>query len=175
MAEAGEEFGEALGRRYAPVEGYLLDDAEYVLVSAGAMTSNVRQAVRSARERGVKVGLLRIVAFRPFPVVEMRGLLAGRKKVAVLDRNMSPGHSGIFAEEIRSALSGQESPPPLFGYVLGLGGRDVRVETVTEVIEDVMVRDQPDMALFVGVKGKPISPLRPYEQIPVPKPVEVVR
>jgi pyruvate/2-oxoacid:ferredoxin oxidoreductase alpha subunit len=160
LVEAGEEFGEMLGRHYTPSEEYLLDDAEYVIVSAGALTSNVRQAVRDARALGIKVGLLRLVVFRPFPVEALRRALAGRKKVAVLDRNMGPGHSGIFAAEIRSALFGTPAAPPVFGYVVGLGGRDVRVETVLEVLDDVMVRDDPGMALFVGVKGLPIGPLR---------------
>lgn len=165
LVDAGEEFGEVLGRRYGPIDSYLLDDAEYVIVSAGAMTSNARQAVRDMRDRGVRVGLMRIVAFRPFPVAEVRALLAGRRKVAVLDRNMSPGHSGIFAEEIRSVLAGVPDAPPVFGYVVGLGGRDVRVETAIEVLDDLMVRDEPEMALFVGVKGLPIGPLRHDREI----------
>jgi pyruvate/2-oxoacid:ferredoxin oxidoreductase alpha subunit len=173
LVEAGEEFGDILGRRYTPVEGYLLEDAEYVIVSAGAMTSNVRQAVRDLRERGARVGLLRLVAFRPFPFAEIRRLLAGRDKVAVLDRNMSPGHSGIFAEEIRAATAGMPGAPPVFGYVAGLGGRDVRVETVVEVFEDLIRRDEPETALYVGVKGLPIGPVRPYSQIPRPAPLEV--
>jgi pyruvate/2-oxoacid:ferredoxin oxidoreductase alpha subunit len=160
IVDAGEEFEGVLGRRYVPLEEYLLDDAEYVIVSAGALTSNVRQAVRDLRERGVKVGLLRLVAFRPFPVAGLRRILAGRRKVAVLDRNMSPGHSGIFAEEIRSAMAGVPGSPPVFGYVLGLGGRDVRVETVIEVFDDLTTRDEPESALFVGVKGLPIGPVR---------------
>jgi len=160
VVEAGEEFGEVLGRRYTPVEQYLLDDAEYVIVSAGALTSNVRQAVKDLRERGVKVGLLRLVMFRPFPIAEMRSLLSGRRKVAVLDRNMSPGHSGVFAEEIRATLAGIPDAPPIYGYVVGLGGRDVRVETVVEVFDDLVARDEPETALYVGVKGLPIGPLR---------------
>ena len=165
VVEAGEEFGEVLGRRYTPVEQYLLDDAEYVIVSAGALTSNVRQAVKDLRENGVKVGLLRLVMFRPFPIAEMRSLLSGRRKVAVLDRNMSPGHSGVFAEEIRATLAGIPDAPPIYGYVVGLGGRDVRVETVVEVFEDLVARDEPETALYVGVKGLPIGPLRVPEGV----------
>jgi pyruvate/2-oxoacid:ferredoxin oxidoreductase alpha subunit len=165
LVETGEEFEEILGYRYTPVEEYLLDDAELVFVSAGAMTSNVRQAVKELRDRGVKAGLLRMVAFRPFPVAEVRHLLAGRTKVAVLDRNMSPGHSGVFAEEIRSALAGQPDSPPVYGYVVGLGGRDVRVETVFEVAEDLQARETPELALYVGVKGLPIGPVRPDSKI----------
>jgi pyruvate/2-oxoacid:ferredoxin oxidoreductase alpha subunit len=173
LTAAGEEFEEVLGRRYSPVEGYLLDDADLVIVSAGAMTSNVRQTVKELRERGVKAGLMRMIAFRPFPVTEVRRLLAGRHKVAVLDRNMSPGHSGVFAEEIRSALAGQADAPPVYGYVVGLGGRDVRVETVAEVVDDVMTREEPELALYVGVKGLPIGPVRPDSKINRPQPLEV--
>lgn len=175
LTEAGEEFAEVLGRRYSPVEGYMLDDAEIVIVSAGAMTSNVRQAVKDLRDRGMKAGLMRMVAFRPFPVTEVRRLLAGRSKVAVLDRNMSPGHSGVFAQEIRSALAGQSGAPPVYGYVVGLGGRDVRVETVTEVVDDLMTRDVPELALFAGVKGLPIGPVRPDSTINRLEPLEVAR
>ena len=173
LAESGEEFGDVLGRRYAPVESYLLDDAELVVISAGAMTSNVRQAVKQLREQGVKIGLMRMVAFRPFPVSEVRRLLMGRRKVAVLDRNMSPGHSGVFAEEIRSALAGQTGAPPVYGYVVGLGGRDVRVETVTEVVDDLATREEPELALYVGVKGLPIGPVRSDSVIHRPEPLEV--
>jgi len=161
LAEAGAEFGEVLGFPYAAVDTYQLDDAEYVLVTAGAMSSNVRYAVKLLRERGIKVGMLRLVVFRPFPFEDVRRLLGGRAKVAVLDRNMSPGHSGIFAQEVRSALSQQAAPTDVYGYVLGIGGRDIRVETVIEVVEDLMAREQPERCLFVGVKGLPIGPARP--------------
>ncbi len=173
LVDAGEEFGEALGRKYSPVEGYMLDDAEFVFVSAGAMTSNVRQAVKDLRDRSVKAGLLRLIAFRPFPVDAMRQLLAGRRKVAVLDRNMSAGMSGIFAEEIRSVLAATPDAPPVFGYVVGIGGRDVRVETVLQVYDDLVVREEPEMALFVGVKGLPIGPLRRSAPIHRLEPLEV--
>lgn len=175
LIDAGEEFGEVLGHKYTPLEGFMLDDADYVFVSAGAMTSNVRQAVRDLRERGVKAGLLRVIAFRPFPVKQIRKVLGGRRKVAVLDRNMSAGHSGIFAEEIRSALLGQPDAPPVYGYVMGIGGRDVRVETAIEVMDDLLIRDDPEMALFVGVKGLPIGPLRTDYRIKPLKPLEVAR
>ena len=63
LAEAGAEFGEVLGFPYAAVDTYQLDDAEYVLVTAGAMSSNVRYAVKLLRERGIKVGMLRPVSY----------------------------------------------------------------------------------------------------------------
>jgi pyruvate/2-oxoacid:ferredoxin oxidoreductase alpha subunit len=160
LVEAGEEFGEKLGFTYGPVDTYMIEDAEYVFVSAGAMTSNVRYAVKQLRNKGIKAGLMRLVAFRPFPFEVVRELLAGRTKVAVLDRNMSSGHSGIFAEEIRSALSLGGESAPVYGYVVGLGGRDIRVDTVLEIADDLINRDQPERCLYVGVKGLPIGPAR---------------
>jgi pyruvate/2-oxoacid:ferredoxin oxidoreductase alpha subunit len=173
LVAAGEEFGEVLGFHYGPVDTYRIEDAEVVFVSAGAMTSNVRYAVETLRDRGVKAGLLRIVAFRPFPFEEVRSLLEGRK-VAVLDRNMSSGHSGIFAEEIRSALSLGAAPTQVYGYVLGIGGRDIRVETVLDVAEDLAGRDQPERCLYVGVKGMPIGPARTDHLVPPLPPLEEV-
>jgi len=175
LAEAGAEFGEVLGHHYGPVEAYHMDDADYVVVTAGAMSSNVRAAVNALRDRGVKVGMLRIIVFRPFPFAEVQTQLAGRKKIAVLDRNMSPGHSGIFAAEVRSALSAQGVLPDVFGYVLGIGGRDIRVETVFAVVDDLLTRDRPERALYVGVKGLPIGPARTDGEVhPIePLPAEV--
>ncbi len=173
LEEAGREFGEVLGFPYGPVDTYMVEDADIVFVSAGAMTSNVRYAVKLLRDRGIKAGLLRLVAFRPFPFEHVRTLLAGRR-VAVLDRNMSSGHSGIFAQEIRSALSLGAAPTEVFGYVLGIGGRDIRVETVLEVADDLMARDEPERTLYVGVKGLPIGPARPDSRIRPLPPLEEV-
>jgi pyruvate/2-oxoacid:ferredoxin oxidoreductase alpha subunit len=57
--------------------------------------------------------------------------------VAVLDRNISPGHAGIFAEELRAALydlpAGRR--PRLDGYIVGLGGRDVTPAVISDCLE----------------------------------------
>jgi len=173
LVEAGQEFGEILGFEYGPVEAFMMEDAEIVFVSAGAMTSNVRYAVTLLRERGIKAGLVRLIAFRPFPFEQIRTLLEGRK-VAVLDRNMSSGHSGIFAAEIRSALSLGAAPTQVFGYVLGIGGRDIRVETVMEIADDLLARHEPERTLYVGVKGLPIGPARADSVVHPLNPLEEV-
>jgi pyruvate/2-oxoacid:ferredoxin oxidoreductase alpha subunit len=153
LKAAGTEFKEILGFKYNVVETFMLDDADYVLISAGAMTANVRYAVKQLREQGHKVGLLKLVAFRPFPFKEIQTLLAGRKKVAILDRNMSPGHSGIFLQEIKSALFNRPNHPLLYGYVLGIGGRDIKVTDILSIYDDLITREQPLNTIYVGVKG----------------------
>lgn len=170
LRESGREFGEVFGTPYGVVETFMMDDADYVLVSMGAMTSNVRYAVNELRKKGEKVGMVKMVAFRPFPFKEVRELLRGRKKVAVLDRNMSPGHSGIFSEEIRSALYHEENRSPLYGYILGIGGRDIQVKNVLELYEDLKKREEPEDKIYLGVKGLPIGTGHEnYEIQPIPE------
>jgi pyruvate/2-oxoacid:ferredoxin oxidoreductase alpha subunit len=79
------------------------------------------------------VGLLKIKLFRPFPTKAIREITASAKKIAVIDRNFSFGASGIFAQEIRAALCNHPDHPLVFGYVAGLGGRDVTTAVVEEI------------------------------------------
>ncbi|MBI5709127.1 MAG: pyruvate ferredoxin oxidoreductase [Candidatus Eisenbacteria bacterium] len=131
------EWGERFGRRYGAIEPYRTEDAEIVLVTSGTVTSTARYVVDERRARGEKVGLVKIKMFRPFPTARLRRALAGIPRVAVLDRNLSPGRSGIFAEELRAALYDLEPArrPGLDGYVIGLGGRDVTPDTIGECLD----------------------------------------
>jgi pyruvate/2-oxoacid:ferredoxin oxidoreductase alpha subunit len=131
-----EEFSRLSGRRYGPVEAVDCDDAGVILVTTGTVTSTSRQVVADLRARGEKVGLLKIKLFRPFPVESIRAALGRAQKVAVIDRNFSFGASGIFAQEIRAALCNLPGRPAVFGYIAGLGGRDV----TTAVIEEIYIR-----------------------------------
>jgi pyruvate/2-oxoacid:ferredoxin oxidoreductase alpha subunit len=79
--------------------------------------------------------------------------------VAVLDRNISPGHSGIFAEEMRAALydlpAGKR--PVIHGYIVGLGGRDVTPATILDCVARAREAAQPSAVpeledIWVGVK-----------------------
>jgi pyruvate/2-oxoacid:ferredoxin oxidoreductase alpha subunit len=135
--EVDEEWGRRFGRRYGAVESYRTEGAEIVLVVSGTIASTTRYVVDQLRERGEKVGLVKARLFRPFPTEAMRKALAGVPHVAVLDRNISPGHCGIFAEEIRAALYDLEAGrrPAIHGYIIGLGGRDVKPENIIDCID----------------------------------------
>jgi pyruvate/2-oxoacid:ferredoxin oxidoreductase alpha subunit len=149
------EWEELTGRRYGPVEDYRTEDAELLLVTSGTITSTARHVVDERRAAGEAVGLIKVKMFRPFPTEELRALLGGVDRVAVLDRNISPGHGGIFAEEIRSALYDvpPEDRPILFGYVVGLGGRDVTPAVIDDVIENTRSKVRPEREdLWVGVE-----------------------
>jgi pyruvate/2-oxoacid:ferredoxin oxidoreductase alpha subunit len=131
------EWGQRFGRRYGALESYQTEDADLVLVVSGTVASTARHVVNRLREQGEKVGLVKARLFRPFPTTAMRKALAGIPHVAVLDRNLSPGRGGIFAEEIRAALYDLEpgQRPAIHGYIIGLGGRDVRPENILDCID----------------------------------------
>jgi pyruvate/2-oxoacid:ferredoxin oxidoreductase alpha subunit len=162
MATALRMFGEIdadwrvlTDRGWGAIEPYHAADAELILVTSGTITSTARDVVDERRGNGEKVGLVKVKMFRPFPTVAIRHALRGAQRVAVLDRNVSPGHGGIFAEEIRSALYDvpPDDRPWLHGYVLGLGGRDVTPATIHDIIERTWAVDTPTREdLWVGVK-----------------------
>lgn len=155
MPEVDESWGALTGRRYGAIEECRTDDAELILVTSGTITSTARHVVDERRARGEKIGLVKIKMFRPFPTALLRSALAGAERVAVLDRNVSPGHGGIFAEETRSALYDVplEDRPTLFGYVLGLGGRDVTPSVIEAIVDRTRVAEVPERQdLWVGVE-----------------------
>ena len=155
MPEVDDAWAKLTGRKYGAIEEYRTDGAELLLVTSGTITSTARHVVDERREKGEAVGLVKVKMFRPFPTGALRKALAGADRVAVLDRNISPGHGGIFAEEIRSALYDVplEDRPQLFGYVLGLGGRDVTPSVINSIVDRTLTADQPDRPdLWVGVE-----------------------
>jgi pyruvate ferredoxin oxidoreductase alpha subunit len=135
-ASVAEEFAARFGRRYGLIEAFQLDDAEYVLVMSNAFATKGKAAVLRWRAQGVKIGLLRLRVFRPFPAAEIAAALTGRKAVAVIDQNLAPGSGGITYPEIVAALYAEKNRPPIINVIGGLGGKDI---SATEF--DVVLRD----------------------------------
>ncbi|HSJ09026.1 MAG TPA: hypothetical protein VK928_03910 [Longimicrobiales bacterium] len=153
--EISDEWAALTGRRWGALETYRADGADLLLVTSGTITSTAREVIDERRDNGERIGLLKVKLFRPFPTEALRARLRGVECIAVLDRNVSPGHGGIFAEEIRSALYDipPDDRPMLFGYVLGLGGRDVTPAVIDEVIDRTRAATAPEREdLWVGVK-----------------------
>jgi pyruvate ferredoxin oxidoreductase alpha subunit len=143
ILEVDGEYQKIFGRGYRMIETYRCEDAELVLVTTGTVTSTSREVIDQYRDEGKAIGLLKIKSFRPFPSEEVRKELKGIPKVAVIDRNISCGVGGIFAEELKSALCNEEDRPMVFSYIAGLGGRDITQETISNVIEYTLEQDRP--------------------------------
>jgi len=146
-AQFTREFGRDMKAAVTP---YLVEDAETVLVTSGSISTTMRQVVDKRRERGEKVGMIRIKMFRPFPVEAIRSLLAGTKKVGVLDRNCAADRGGIFWQEVCAAMQGQ-GHPLIQGYLTGVGGNDVIPKTVHEVVDDLVQRETAGEPVWKGL------------------------
>jgi pyruvate/2-oxoacid:ferredoxin oxidoreductase alpha subunit len=142
-AKVDQEFKNEFGRSYGIVEPVMLEDAEIVLVTAGSITSTTRTVVRDLRKQGHKIGLLKIRLFRPFPVEAARDALKGKKKIAVIDRNISLGSGGIFCQELRAALIHSPDHPLTYSYIAGVGGTDVTPEVIQKIAFDAISRKDP--------------------------------
>jgi pyruvate/2-oxoacid:ferredoxin oxidoreductase alpha subunit len=146
MARVPEVYGEvqdafeaSFGRRLAdPVVPYRMEDAEVVLVSMGTIASTAREAVDVARSRGIRAGALRVRMFRPLPVALFGKLLGDAKRVAIVDRDISPGLGGVLWSELSAAAG---SRALVQGYMMGLGGGDIRPSHLEGLIDDIMGRE----------------------------------
>jgi pyruvate ferredoxin oxidoreductase alpha subunit len=148
---ADDRFYELFGRRYGLVEPYRVEGAELLLVTSSTVTSTAREVIDELRDAGRKVGLLKIRLFRPFPSDLVRQAAESVKKIAVIDRNIGFGVGGIFAQEVRAALYGY-SEIPVFGFVAGLGGRDMTPSVIREIVDYADSREQQENLVWIGVR-----------------------
>jgi pyruvate/2-oxoacid:ferredoxin oxidoreductase alpha subunit len=138
-----QEFKKEFGRGYGIIEPVMVEDAEIVLVTAGSITSTARVVIRDLRKQGHKIGLLKIRLFRPFPREAVQQALRGKKKIGVIDRNISLGSGGIFCQELRAALIHSPDRPLTYSYIAGVGGTDVTPEVIQKIAFNVMSRNEP--------------------------------
>jgi pyruvate/2-oxoacid:ferredoxin oxidoreductase alpha subunit len=148
-----DEFKTRFGRSYGSIERCGQEGSEVLLMTSGTVTSTSRIVIKKLIEKGLSVAGVKIKRFRPFPAAEIGEMIQGAKKIAVIDRNLSAGVGGIFAQELRASLYSQKERPPVFGFVSGLGGRDITPELIEEAIQYTMEHDQPEEEiLWLGLK-----------------------
>lgn len=136
--EVASDFKEIFGRSYPAIEAFMMEDAEYVLVMSNSFTVKGKAAVKEFREKGLKIGLLRLRLIRPFPFAALRTLLNGKKAVVVIDQNISPGSGGILFNDISSALYNEpHRPDVLLSFIGGLGGKDISLAEFTYIIDEM--------------------------------------
>lgn len=134
IINVANEFEKISGRKYWLFEQYRMEDAERAIVIIGSGAGTAKAVVNELRANGEKVGLIKLRVFRPFPMQELAKALQGIKAVAVMDKADSFSDAGgpLFAET-RSACYGMDAAPLMVNYVYGLGGRDVRTESIGKV------------------------------------------
>lgn len=136
LGEALDEFEAVFGRRPAgAIVAENTSDAETIVIASSTMAATLRQVVRARRASGERIGMIRIKQFRPFPRAELIAAVGRAKKVAVLDRNHSPGSGGIFWNEVATTLRGSDQL--VQDYIVGIGGGDVTPPVLDKIIYDL--------------------------------------
>lgn len=158
ILEVGKEYGALSGREYGFFEEYRLDDADYAIVIIGSAAGATKDAIDLLREQGMKVGLLKLRVFRPFPDVEIANALKHCKTVAIMDRSECfRGKGGPLGAEVKAALYDYAKDVKAFNLIYGLGGRDFTVADAKRIYEDLMAYDKDGQAFeeyrYIGLRG----------------------
>ena len=151
LEEHRSTFREVFGREVSgALSAYRTEDAERIFVASGTVSTTLKDVVDKRRERGEKIGMIRVKMFRPFPAADFEALCGGAEKIGVLDRNYAAGSGGIFWNEIRSCLQGRGGPL-VQGYLTGVGGGDVVPRLVHEVVDDLGQREVAEAPIWKGI------------------------
>ena len=139
ILEVAARFEALTGRKYGLFEAYRMEDAEVALVLIGSSAGTAKEAINELRAQGKKVGQIKVRSFRPFPSEDICEALKNVKAFAVMDKDDSfNAHCGpMFAEVTASLYAAGISGPKGINYIYGLGGRDVRVESIQHVFAEL--------------------------------------
>ena len=129
----------------------MCDDAEIILVAMGSICGTIKTVIDSLREQGEKVGLLKVIAFRPFPKDEIQEAIKNADRIAVLDKNISFGIGGVLHNEIKAKINVNAS-----GFILGLGGRDVPPEDIKTIVNETRNSTNDDKINWIGLKQEEV-------------------
>lgn len=198
---AFDEFEALTGRRYDRVMTYRADDAEYLILGQGSMIPSAEVVADYLREtRGLKVGVVDLVMFRPFPADLIGHILRGKRAVAVLERLDQPLSVDLpIVREVRATISkclengrGSGSPPypdlasfksmaevpELYSGSFGMGSRDLQPEGLVGAIEN-MLPDGPRKRFFYlsidFLRDQPVTPKQRVYQETIEKSYPRVR
>jgi pyruvate ferredoxin oxidoreductase alpha subunit len=132
-----DEFAARFGRVSGGLaRRYQTEDAETIVVALGSVIGTLKDTIDEMRADGIKIGVLGIQSFRPFPLSAVREALQKAKRVVVLEKSFSVGLGGVVSTDVRLALSGLH----LDGYtvVAGLGGRAITKASLHRTLREAI-------------------------------------
>jgi len=148
IEKAAEDFKTIFGRYFGGlIEPYMAEDAEILLMAMGSVVGTIKDVIDKARSQGIKVGLIKVRTFRPFPAEVIRSAVSDAAIVVTLDKNISVGlNEGALFTEVKSCLYNSDINVPVMGFMLGHGGRDIPMSTIQMII------DKAAQAIKSGIK-----------------------
>jgi pyruvate ferredoxin oxidoreductase alpha subunit len=138
IEDAANEFYDVFGRYYGGlIDEYQTEDADIILMAMGSIVGTIKDTIDKLRQKGVKVGLLKVRSFRPFPAEAIREAIKDAKVVVVLDKNISLGlNEGALFTATKSCLYNTKNRVPVVGYMIAHGGPDIRMSTIEKIISE---------------------------------------
>lgn len=142
ILKTAQAYEKLSGRSYGLFEEYRTEDADYIMLLIGSAAGTAKQAVDDLREKGKKVGVIKLRVFRPFPAKELAQALKNCKTAAIMDRCESyNGNGGPLGCETDAALFRNKVMIKTVNYIYGLGGRDFTVEDVYHIFQEMEEAD----------------------------------
>jgi pyruvate ferredoxin oxidoreductase alpha subunit len=156
-AECEKRFAEIFGRGGNPyIEPYFCDDADYVAVGLGSLTYQLRVSVDALRQEGIKVGVMGVRFYRPFPDEAIAKALKGKKGVIVFEKALSYGYEGALASDLKSALyehlASTDTLPVVQNFILGIGGREIHTNDLTQNLRAATQSRVAKDPVWIGLK-----------------------
>lgn len=93
---------------------YKTEDAEYLIVAYGSMSRIAESVVDTARENGIKLGVLRPITLFPYPEKALENLIPQLKKILVVEMS-----AGQMVEDVKLVVNGRV-PVEFYGKCGGL-------------------------------------------------------
>ncbi len=167
IQEVHDDFANKFGRSYGNglFKTAEFDDADIIIFAMGSVASQARVVLNKLRDKGLKVGLVSLKLFRPYPAKQLRELLKDKKTIVVFDRDIGYGYEGVLCYELKSALYGLKESPFIKGFIVGLGGRDVTneqlIEGVNRALNQQKTEEISQNTEFLGLK---LEELNDYDE-----------
>jgi len=149
IPELAAEFAGIFGRESGGlIQSYRSGDAETVIVALGSVVGTIRDTVDEMREDGISIGAVKVISFRPFPMLALRAALANAKRVIVVEKAFADGLGGIVVGSVRMALRGLTTP--IYTIIAGLGGRPITKASLLRAFGEA-TRDEIDDPHFLDL------------------------
>ncbi len=144
-----EEFNKEFGRDSGGlIKTYKTEDAHTIVIALGSVLGTIKDTVDDMRAEGVKIGVLGITSYRPFPISAIRDATAHATRIVVIEKCFAVGIGGIVSRDVRSAV--RNRPQPVLTVVAGLGGRAITKASIHQLLQDAMA-DKLELLTFLDL------------------------
>ncbi|HSQ38080.1 MAG TPA: pyruvate:ferredoxin (flavodoxin) oxidoreductase, partial [Acidimicrobiia bacterium] len=161
VQEAMDRFGALVGRHYHLFDYVGDPEAERVVILMGSAIGATEETMRTLREDGERVGLLKVRLYRPFDAAAFLAALPKTVKgIAVLDRTKEPGALGeplyqdvvtVLAEAAIAGTLALPGLPRVIGGRYGLSSKEF-TPAMAKAVFDELQAAEPKRHFTVGIE-----------------------